>query len=32
MPPLRGTLSEPQIAAIYQYVRARSQGELGPNE
>ena len=32
MPPLRGTLSEPQIAAIYQYVRARSRGELGPNE
>ncbi len=28
----RGTLSEPQIAAIYQYVRARSQGDLGPNE
>jgi len=32
MPPLRGTLSEPQIAAIYQYVRARSRGDLGPNE
>ena len=32
MPPLRGTLSEPQIAAIYQYVRARSGGDLGPNE
>jgi mono/diheme cytochrome c family protein len=32
MPPLRGTLSEPQIASIYQYVRARSQGDLGPNE
>jgi mono/diheme cytochrome c family protein len=32
MPPLRGTLSEPQIAAIYQYVRARSQGDLGPNQ
>jgi len=32
MPPLRGTLSEPQIAAIYQYVRARSRGDLGPTE
>jgi len=32
MPPLRGTLSEPQIASIYQYVRARSQGDLGPNQ
>jgi cytochrome c553 len=32
MPPLRGTLSEPQIASIYQYVRARSRGDLGPNE
>jgi mono/diheme cytochrome c family protein len=32
MPPLRGTLSEPQIAAIYQYIRARSRGDLGANE
>ncbi len=32
MPPLRGTLSEPQIAAIYQYVRARSRGDLGPDQ
>jgi mono/diheme cytochrome c family protein len=31
MPPLRGTLSEEQIAAIYQYVRARSRGDLGPD-
>jgi mono/diheme cytochrome c family protein len=32
MPPLRGTLSEPQIAEIYQYVRARSRGDLGPDQ
>ncbi len=32
MPPLRGTLSEPEIASIYRYVRARSQGDLGPNQ
>jgi mono/diheme cytochrome c family protein len=32
MPPLRGTLSEPQIASIYQYIRARSRGDLGRNE
>jgi len=32
MPPLRGTLSEAQIAAIYQYVRARSRGDLGPDQ
>jgi mono/diheme cytochrome c family protein len=32
MPPLRGTLSAPQIASIYQYVRARSRGDLGPDQ
>ncbi len=32
MPPLRGTLSERQIASIYQYVRARSRGDLGPDQ
>jgi mono/diheme cytochrome c family protein len=32
MPPLRGTLSERQIGSIYQYVRARSRGDLGPDQ
>jgi mono/diheme cytochrome c family protein len=32
MPPLRGTLNERQIASIYQYVTARSRGDLGPDQ
>jgi mono/diheme cytochrome c family protein len=32
MPPLRGTVTEPQVAQIYQYLRARSKGLLSATD